>query len=688
MMRICNAAACRRLLLLAAAVALSLLVLSGCQQDTPAEESSPAHNLSAATTAPTQTQPVATEPPATEPLIPASGNAKEVSCQSSYSANESDAILAAHSTVATIGSETLSNAQLQIYYQMTVNAYRESQAETMPDFDQPLDQQLCPLSESPLTWEQYFLRQALELWHTCSAMVITSQNTTFPTEEAYKPNSTKHAENLKTKIYNLDVLYGYNTKYRIADAHQEYLDQLPEQLEQYAVNQGYDDLSDLTKDLAGIATNSEYLLKFAERYNEAYMFLTSVSYYIEPTDEEVEAYFAEHEADYAASGITKESGYYVNIRHILLNADAGSTTTAASLLKKWKSNATEANFSEIAFANSVDTGSAPNGGLYSNISKGQLTDEFDAWCFDAARKSGDTTTIKTDSGEHILYFSGTTDIWFATAQKDLIAQLLTDSITAAVEANPMDVDYSAIHLGQARSSESVIHIDDLLYPDIAHERFPVAPLYFQQDYDGTMYGKYSLVTYGCGITTMSMLTTYMTDDEWTPPEMCALYGKYCSDKGTAHSMFSEVPTDRGFYLIDRVFTWSEALEALEDGYMVVTLQREGYWTRGGHYLLLHNLLETDEGTMVQVRDSNLYNYKKLEGHTTGYFELSTIPANSRSYWIYQKKVVRIDSCVRCGQPTEDSLVPADLFEMSYYCPKCLTAMNRRDAFIRASFGTV
>lgn len=679
-----------------------MLMLAGCQMaPAPEETNAPATEvIETEETAAPETEPPETEPEITGPTAPPDGNPNDVTAKGSYTTDDNSTVLGAHNTVATIGGEELTNAHLQIYYWMAVKSYREAGNGIAPDFSQPLDTQMCELENGEMTWQQYFLQQALDTWHSYQALVLTSQTYNSPLEEAYVRNEKKHTENLKTEIYNLDLLYGYNTAYTISDAHQKYLDAVPTMLEQLAVDRGYESLSALVKDLAGIGTAADYLVKYAELCNEGYMFTTTLSYYIEPTTEEVEAFFTENEKAYADAGITKDSGHYVNIRHIMLVPEDGTTnddgtvtysksawssceSSANSLLKKWKGTGTEAYFAELAFANSADTGSNGSGGLYSGISQGQLTEEMDDWCFDADRKAGDTTIIKTDSGYHILYFSGTTHIWFDQAEKDLIAQELGNQIAAARESYPMSVDYSAIRLGLPQSDEMPISVDEMLYPDIAHERFPEAPLYFQQDYEGTKYGNYPLVTYGCGITTMSMLASYMTDDEWTPPEMCALYGKYCSDKGTAHTMFTEVPTDRGFYCVDRVYTWDEALPYLEDGYMVVTLQRDGYWTRGGHYLLLHNLIETAEGTKVQVRDSNILNYKKLEGHTTGSFDLSTIPTNARSFWIYQKKVVRIDTCARCGEPTEESVVPTDMFEMSYYCPKCLTAMNRRDAYLAA-----
>ena len=121
---------------------------------------------------------------------------------------------------------------------------------------------------------------------------------------------------------------------------------------------------------------------------------------------------------------------------------------------------------------------------------------------------------------------------------------------------------------------------------------------------------------------------------------------------------------------------------------MVTLQHDGFWTNGGHYLLLHNLIEAenDKGeieTRIQVRDSNILNYKKLKGHTSGHFALSTIPPNNRIYWIYQKKAITSDACVRCGEGEEGSYTPAAMFPEGYVCPKCQIAENRRDAYIDA-----
>lgn len=682
--------------LVTAALVLSALLLAGCQDASVDSPFMPA--------APDATQPLVTEPtePETEPTeppptSPPDGNPDDVTCQGSYTGTTQELAAQDSAVVATIGKEKMNNALLQIYYWMAVNTYREAGHEVAPDFTQPLDVQLCPIEGKAITWQQYFLDQALNSWRSYYAMVQRSKDEVLPLEEAYDPDEALHEKHEVAKAYNKTVLYGYNTDYKIHEDHQTYLDNLPDLLKTLATEKGCPTPAALASRFAGIGTNDTYLLKYAQLMNEGYMFMTTLSYNMEPTQAEIEAYLNKNASRYT------QDGSYVNLRQILLVpadaeiADDGVVTAsdesweackaeAEKLLKKWAKDKTEANFAQMAYDNSQDTGSSVNGGLYANLSKGQLMEDLDVWCFDTSRQPGDTVIIKTSLGYHILYLCEPTNIRLDQAEKDLIAQMVADEITKTVAEYPITVDYSAIVLGEPTSEEPLLSAFDILYPDIAHERFKKAPLYFQQDYPDTMYGDFPLVRYGCGVTTMAMLVSYMTDDEWTPPEMCELYGSYCGKKGTAHAMFTEVPVDRGFYCKERVYTWSQAQKALEEGYMVVTLQNGGYWTAGGHYLLLHNLIEVenDNGTTetrVQVWDSNVKNYKRLTGHAPGHFATSTIPGNSKAYWIYQKKVMNVDSCVRCAEQTAESHAPAALFREGYICPKCDTAINRRDAYI-------
>lgn len=113
--------------------------------------------------------------------------------------------------------------------------------------------------------------------------------------------------------------------------------------------------------------------------------------------------------------------------------------------------------------------------------------------------------------------------------------------------------------------------------------------------------------------------------------------------------------------------------------MVVCVQTKGYWTRGGHYLLLEKMFDDD---VIQVRDSNIYNYGKLEGHKTDRFDFSTVVPSGTAYWIFENKVVTIPACTRCGGTAEGA--PEALLTEDYLCEKCAAALLRRGTYLEYS----
>ena len=119
----------------------------------------------------------ATEP---APTSPADGRADDVTCKGTYYVSDEDAAAAADAVVATMGSESLTNGQLQIYYWLEVAAHRISDHPEQPDFSQSLDTQSCPIDESVNSWQQYFLRRALSAWQTRQALVLMGQEEGVP----------------------------------------------------------------------------------------------------------------------------------------------------------------------------------------------------------------------------------------------------------------------------------------------------------------------------------------------------------------------------------------------------------------------------------------------------------------------------------------------------------------------------
>ena len=129
----------------------------------------------------------------------------------------------------------------------------------------------------------------------------------------------------------------------------------------------------------------------------------------------------------------------IDIRHILVPLGTGSIAEgeegyedeqaqlkadahakAEELLAQWQSGeATEDSFAALAMKESTD-GSKYDGGLYTEVYQGQMVAEFNDWCFDTARQSGDTGVVDTQYGSHVMYFSGVNrDRWQAQAASNL-----------------------------------------------------------------------------------------------------------------------------------------------------------------------------------------------------------------------------------------------------------------------------
>ncbi len=137
----------------------------------------------------------------------------------------------------------------------------------------------------------------------------------------------------------------------------------------------------------------------------------------------------------------------VNVRHILIAPETDDESTSAkdatteqwaaalekaqSILDQFNSgDGTEEDFAALATENSTDTGSSSNGGLYENVTPGQMVDTFNNWCFEDGRNTGDTAIVQTEYGYHIMYFVGQSGmpVWQYTAQQALAS---ADSSTYA-----------------------------------------------------------------------------------------------------------------------------------------------------------------------------------------------------------------------------------------------------------------
>lgn len=384
----------------------------------------------AAETAPALTE--ATEP---APTIPADGNPDDETCKGTYTVTDEEIVAAADTVVATIGEHKLTNGQLQTFYWMQVQSFLNSQygsmmmAYGMLDYTQPLDMQVCAMTGSG-TWQQFFLKEALNTWQNYFVL----------------------AENAAA------------AEMELTEEEQAFVDGIEANLTLSAQQYGLQSAEDLLKHNVGAGSSLEDYVYFQELLIRGNKYYDAETAKINPTHEEVEKFFAEHEAEYKESGITTD-GKYVDVRHVLFVPQGGTTdetgatvysdaewaaceAEAQNVMNAWsKGECDEESFAAMANAYSQDPGSNTNGGLYENVQQGQMVPEFDAWCFDEKRVPGHFGIVKTTYGYHLMYFVGSTPIWEYYTRQDLVAEKTNELMESLTSEHPMEVDYSAISLG-------------------------------------------------------------------------------------------------------------------------------------------------------------------------------------------------------------------------------------------------
>lgn len=250
----------------------------------------------------------------------------------------------------------LTNRELNYYYWSDYYYYLSTYGSSAAfDSEKPLSEQ--NYSDS-MTWQEYFINSAVGNWRDITAVSDAASAEGFTLPEEYQTGLESLTENLETAAANLKL-----------ESAEEYL---------------------------------TYSYGEAADYDSFYAFL-EVNYLANAYSEHIYDAFYDQ---YATEPVTSKT---VNVRHILIgNDDFDDPKAKADEVYNLYLNGVndEQAFAALAVEYSSDEGSSANGGLYSNVTEGQMVDTFNAWCFDPARQPGDTGIVQTQFGYHIMYFCG------------------------------------------------------------------------------------------------------------------------------------------------------------------------------------------------------------------------------------------------------------------------------------------
>lgn len=251
---------------------------------------------------------------------------------------------------------------------------------------------------------------------------------------------------------------------------------------------------------------------------------------------------------------------------------------------------------------------------------------------------------------------------FANNHKKSVVRLMAMLLAMVLSFGLMSVNAHA----------AVITPDEAQMPSVASEEVVVekqtideVPLYSQGDFPNVAYGRYgSIASHGCGIVSVSMIATYLTDEVagHDPITLATKYGHYNTEHGSYWTLFADLAAEDELNLGEVIQTgsWDEAKAALENGQVVVSLQRAGLFTGGGHFIVLTGI---NENGLVMVNDPNGRNWTKnqtmIDGFENGFTE-KQITASGIQYWIYQPKAEV--QALRNGEVIEEVAVDAEAIE--------------------------
>ncbi|BDF39849.1 hypothetical protein CE91St62_39100 [Lachnospiraceae bacterium] len=160
------------------------------------------------------------------------------------------------------------------------------------------------------------------------------------------------------------------------------------------------------------------------------------------------------------------------------------------------------------------------------------------------------------------------------------------------------------------------------------------PHYLQTDYGNVPYGGGSIASSGCGPTSFAMIASYLTGTQITPIDAVAWCGNsyYMPGVGTYWSYFQAAASHFGCGTVIQTGDPNAVLRALSEGHPVISSQRAGLFTSGGHFIVLRGVTASGKVLVNDPNDSTSKNYINRE-----FDMMSEIHSTANAYWIFDKK---------------------------------------------------
>lgn len=176
---------------------------------------------------------------------------------------------------------------------------------------------------------------------------------------------------------------------------------------------------------------------------------------------------------------------------------------------------------------------------------------------------------------------------------------------------------------------------ETLPPETVPEKilYDYVPVYFQTDYPDVPFGKGTIATSGCSITCLAMVATYLTDREYTPPQLAHSFGSY-----------GETNIDRLNYGIQQMqlpceYTYDAdtTLQAVREGKVAIALMGEtSIFTNEQHFIVITGMGEYGKFLVNDPLEANYTGSRHMRESFASGFSHIDLRAGFSGSWIFDK----------------------------------------------------
>ncbi len=271
----------------------------------------------------------------------------------------------------------------------------------------------------------------------------------------------------------------------------------------------------------------------------------------------------------------------------------------------------------------------------------------------------------------------------------LLAAIVLASVSCGVKAPAENLQTQPVTAPTvettAETTEAATQPPETLPPEtIPPETEPEAvvydsvPLYFQTDYPDVPFGKGTVATSGCGVTCLAMIATYLTDHEYTPPQLAYHFGSY-GESNMERLTYGIEQMQLPYY---HTYNVDETLQAVREGKVAIALMGEtSIFTTEQHFIAITGMGDYGKFMVNDPMEPNYTGSRHMkESFATGFSHID-LRAGFSGGWIFDKAEMPVEPFLfdaSLPQPRESRYTGYELTEEDIYTLACFAWAEARE----------